>query len=49
MEKRDFLYEGKTKQVYTTDDPEPIIIHYNDDVTHPSTLRKEVLYKRKVL
>ena len=33
MEKREFLYEGKAKQIYATDDPNLIIVHYKDDAT----------------
>ena len=33
MEKRDFLYEGKAKQIYSTDDENLVIIHYKDDAT----------------
>ena len=33
MEKRDFLYEGKAKQIYSTDDENSVIIHYKDDAT----------------
>lgn len=31
--KKDFLYEGKAKQVYTTEDPNEVIVHYKDDAT----------------
>ncbi|MGE5416160.1 MAG: phosphoribosylaminoimidazolesuccinocarboxamide synthase [Acidobacteriota bacterium] len=33
MEKRDFIYEGKAKRLYTTDDPELAIVEYKDDAT----------------
>ena len=33
MEKREQLYEGKTKKVYATDDPELVIVSYKDDAT----------------
>ena len=33
MEKRELLYEGKAKQVYSTDDKNIIIMHYKDDAT----------------
>ena len=33
MEKREMLYEGKAKQVFLTDDPDLIVIHYKDDAT----------------
>ncbi|MGE5405490.1 MAG: phosphoribosylaminoimidazolesuccinocarboxamide synthase [Candidatus Saccharibacteria bacterium] len=33
LEKRDFIYEGKAKRLYTTDDPELAIVEYKDDAT----------------
>jgi phosphoribosylaminoimidazole-succinocarboxamide synthase len=33
MEKKELLYEGKAKQVYSTEDPNIIIMHYKDDAT----------------
>ena len=33
MEKRDELYRGKAKTVYTTSDPHRLIMHYRDDVS----------------
>ena len=33
MQKKDFIYEGKAKQVYSTDDENLVIIHYKDDAT----------------
>ncbi len=33
IEKRDELYKGKAKTVYTTDDPHYLIMHYRDDVS----------------
>ena len=33
MEKQEMMYEGKAKQVYATDDPDRVIIHYKDDAT----------------
>ena len=33
MEKRAQLYEGKAKKVFTTDDPEILIVDYKDDAT----------------
>ena len=33
MEKRQELYRGKAKTVYTTDDPNVLIMHYRDDVS----------------
>jgi len=33
MEKKDLLYEGKAKKVYTTDDKDLLIVDYKDDAT----------------
>ena len=33
MEKLDLLYEGKAKKVYTTNDPDVLIVDYKDDAT----------------
>jgi phosphoribosylaminoimidazole-succinocarboxamide synthase len=33
MQRRDELYRGKAKTVYTTDDPHRLIMHYRDDVS----------------
>lgn len=33
MQKGPMLYEGKAKQVYETDDPALLIVHYKDDAT----------------
>jgi len=33
MEKRQELYKGKAKTVYTTDDPRYLVMHYRDDVS----------------
>ena len=33
MEKRQELYKGKAKTVYTTDDPHHLIMHYRNDVS----------------
>ncbi len=32
-EAREFMYEGKAKKIYTTDDPELVRIYYKDDAT----------------
>lgn len=31
--KKEFIYEGKAKQVYTTEDPNLVIVYYKDDAT----------------
>ena len=33
MKKLDLLYEGKAKKVYTTDDPDVLIVDYKEDGT----------------
>ncbi|MBX2845373.1 MAG: phosphoribosylaminoimidazolesuccinocarboxamide synthase [Saprospiraceae bacterium] len=33
MERKEFIYEGKAKQVYSTEDPNKVIIFYKDDAT----------------
>lgn len=40
MEKREKLYEGKAKQVYATDDPQLVVIHYKDVATAFNNLKK---------
>ena len=49
MEKRDFLYEGKAKQVYTTDNPELIIIRYKDDATAFNNLKKGTIQDKGII
>ncbi len=40
MEKKDLLYEGKAKKVFTTDDPDIVIVSYKDDATAQDGLKK---------
>ena len=40
MEKKEQLYEGKAKKVYTTGDPEKLIVAYKDDATAFNGLKK---------
>ena len=40
MEKKELLYEGKAKKVYTTDDPQQLIVFYKDDATAFNGLKK---------
>ena len=40
MEKKELLYEGKAKKVYTTEDPELLIVSYKDDATAFNGLKK---------
>ena len=40
MEKKELLYEGKAKKVYTTEDPDILIVDYKDDATAFNGLKK---------
>ena len=46
MEKREFLYEGKAKQIYATDDADKIIIHYKDDATAGNGAKKGTILNK---
>ena len=45
MQKKDFIYEGKAKQVYSTDDENLVIIHYKDDATAGNGVKKGTINK----
>ena len=49
MEKLEMLYEGKAKQVYKTEDPTKIIIHYKDDATAFNGLKKGTISGKGVI
>ena len=49
MEKREFLYEGKAKQIYATDDADKVIIHYKDDATAFNGEKKAQIEDKGVL
>ena len=49
MEKQEMMYEGKAKQVYATDDPGRVIIHYKDDATAFNGLKKDSICNKGVL
>ena len=40
MEKLELLYEGKAKKVYTTEDPDVLIVDYKDDATAFNGIKK---------
>lgn len=40
MEKLELLYEGKAKKVYTTNDPDVLIVDYKDDATAFNGVKK---------
>ena len=49
MEKQEMMYEGKAKQVYASEDPNLVIIHYKDDATAFNGLKKASISKKGVL
>ena len=49
MQKKEFLYEGKAKRVYRTDDPACYIVEYKDTATAFDGLKKEDLANKGVL
>lgn len=44
-----FLYEGKAKQIYETDNPEQVIIHYKDDATANNAEKRGTVQDKGVL
>lgn len=47
--KKDLLYTGKAKAVYATDDPEQVIIRYNDDATAGNGEKHAVIADKGIL
>jgi phosphoribosylaminoimidazole-succinocarboxamide synthase len=43
MEKREFLYEGKAKKVWTTDDPSVYVVEYKNSLTAFNALKKDTI------
>lgn len=48
MERREFLYEGKAKQLYATEDKDLVIVHYKDDATAGNGAKKEVFITKEL-
>ena len=46
MEKKEQLYEGKAKKVFSTEDPDKVIVSYKDDATAFDGLKKGPLTTR---
>ena len=46
MEKRNELYAGKAKSVFTTDDPERFVLVFRDDTSAFDGQKKEQLNRR---
>ena len=49
MEKQEFLYEGKAKQLYATEDPNFIIILYKDDATAYNGVKRSSIRNKGIL
>ena len=49
MEKQTLVYEGKAKKVYTTQDPELLIMSYKDDATAFNGLKKGTIQGKGVI
>ncbi len=49
MEKKEFLYEGKAKQIYATENPDLVIIHYKDDATAGNGEKKGTILNKGVI
>ena len=49
MQKKELLYEGKAKKVYTTEDPEVYIVSYKDDATAFNGLKKGTIAGKGVV
>jgi phosphoribosylaminoimidazole-succinocarboxamide synthase len=43
MEKKEFLYEGKAKKVWTTDDPSVYVVEYKNSLTAFNALKKDTI------
>ncbi len=49
IEKKEFMYEGKAKQIYATNDPGKVIIHYKDDATAYNAQKKGQIKDKGVM
>ena len=49
MEKKELLYEGKAKKVYTTENPDVLIVDYNDDATAFNGVKKGTIVGKGVV
>ncbi|WP_300453000.1 phosphoribosylaminoimidazolesuccinocarboxamide synthase [Fusobacterium sp.] len=48
-EKREFIYEGKAKQIFSTDDENMVIIHYKDDATAGNGAKKGTIVNKGII
>ena len=49
MEKKELLYEGKAKKVYTTEDQDVLIVSYKDDATAFNGQKKGTIVGKGVI
>jgi len=49
VQKKDFLYEGKAKIIYRTDDPVHVLVEFKDDATAFDGVKKDRLEDKGVL
>ncbi len=48
-EKKDFMYEGKAKKIYKTDDPGHVVVEFKDDATAFDGVKKDRLQDKGIL
>ena len=49
MEKKAFLFDGKAKQLYDTEDPSLVVILYKDDISAYNGIKKSLIKNKGVL
>jgi len=49
LEKKQFLFDGKAKQLYGTDDPALVVILYKDDISAYNGIKKALINHKGVL
>ena len=49
MEKRTFIFDGKAKQLYATDDPAFVVILYKDDISAYNGIKKSSIHNKGIL
>jgi phosphoribosylaminoimidazole-succinocarboxamide synthase len=49
MEKRDLIYEGKAKRVYTTDNPDLVIQYFKDDATAFNAKKRGTILEKGIV
>ena len=49
MEKRTFIFDGKAKQLYATDDTTRVVILYKDDISAYNGIKKSSIHNKGIL